>query len=209
MKEKRKSNESSDSESEIWEYKSVKRVRKKPDANEAANPHNIAQSKLPGTRSRKTSQKQNAAKDSDSKAFKTTSNSKRNKTASKKGNTDVISSRDIKNPSSQGVPATRSIVASLRSDVTSHSSPKHQTLHNGSDTGAIPSTSKESLTPSQTSSQSASSSQRSRASANSQRSATGGKTGTGRKSSTSKKSRSRQQTPQSKIPEVMNDKTGD
>ena len=85
MKDKRKSNDASDSEDDIWEYKSVKRVRKKPGSDEVSKSSNIAQTKVTVKRRGKSSLTQNTTEDTDSNtiAFKTTSKNKRNKAASK------------------------------------------------------------------------------------------------------------------------------
>ena len=184
MKEKRKSNESSDSEDDIWEYKSVKRVRKKPGGDEVSNSFNIAQSKVTVDSKRRTrrSLTQVPAKDSNTEAFKTTSKNKRNKATGKPGASgDGANGKDVKTKSSQR----RQSVASLPS---SSSQQLQQTLHDHNNKNA---------TSASTSNQSGKLSQRT---SSSQTGSRGGKVGTGRRSSTKKKHS--QQTPQSKIPEV-------
>ena len=187
MKEKRKSNESSDSEDDIWEYKSVKRVRKKPDFDEVSKSSNIAQTKMTVKRRGKSSLTQNTAEDTDSNTtvFKVTSKNKRNKAASKAGAIgDIVNGKDVKTKGSR----TRQSVASMRSVGSSPSQQLQETLHNHNNSKGATSAS--------TSKQRGGLSQKT----SSQTSSRGGKGGTGRKSSTKKKAS--QQTPQSKIPEV-------
>ena len=187
MKEKRKSNETSDSEDDIWEYKSVKRVRKKPDFDEVSKSSNIAQTKMTVKRRGKSSLTQNTAEDTDSNTtvFKVTSKNKRNKAASKAGAIgDIVNGKDVKTKGSR----TRQSVASMRSVGSSPSQQLQETLHNHNNS--------KDATSASTSKQRGGLSQKT----SSQTRSRGGKGGTGRKSSTKKKVS--QQTPQSKIPEV-------
>ena len=188
MKEKRKSNESSDSEDDIWEYKSVKRVRKKPDGDEVSKSSNIAQTKMTVKRRGKSSLTQNTAEDTDSNAtaFKIRSKNKRNKAASKAGTTG--DGGDVKTKGSR----TRLSVSSMQSGGSSPSQQLQQTLHNHNNSKGATSAS--------TSKQSGRLSPKTSSQRSGQTSSRGGKGGTGRKSSTKKKVS--QQTPQSKIPEV-------
>ena len=190
MKEKRKSNETSDSEDDIWEYKSVKRVRKKPDSDEVSISSNIAQTKMTIKPRGKSSLTQNTAEDTDSNtiAFKTTSKNKRNKAASKAGTSTDVNGKDVKTKSSRK----RLSVSSMQSGGSSPSQQLQQTLHNHNNSKGATSAS--------TSKQSGRLSAKTSSQRSGQTSSRGGKGGTGRKSSTKKKVS--QQTPQSKIPEV-------
>ena len=126
MKEKRKSNEQTESEEEIWDYKPIKRVKKKDPGKLTLEPSNIARSKVTAQRKTRSSFTQSTAKESSENDVHVLFTHDNNKI--KIDSEKLSASGDGKIVKTKG-PTTRKRLASKKSQ----NKPSTQSLHNKND----------------------------------------------------------------------------